>query len=40
MVTDGEIALRLSNQLLQIKAIKIQTANPFQWASGWLSPIY
>jgi orotate phosphoribosyltransferase len=26
--------------LLQIKAIKLQPANPFTWASGWLSPIY
>ena len=27
-------------QLLQIKAIKLQPANPFTWASGWTSPIY
>jgi len=27
-------------QLLQIKAIKLQPANPFTWASGWKSPIY
>jgi orotate phosphoribosyltransferase len=27
-------------QLLQIKAIKLQPANPFKWASGWKSPIY
>ncbi len=26
--------------LLQIKAIKLQPANPFTWASGWRSPIY
>jgi orotate phosphoribosyltransferase len=26
--------------LLQIKAIKLQPANPFTWASGWISPIY
>ena len=26
--------------LLQIKAIKINVAKPFQWASGWKSPIY
>ncbi|MBE0667601.1 MAG: orotate phosphoribosyltransferase, partial [Bacteroidales bacterium] len=26
--------------LLQIKAIKLQPANPFTWASGWKSPIY
>ncbi|MCE5346266.1 MAG: orotate phosphoribosyltransferase [Bacteroidales bacterium] len=26
--------------LLQIKAIKLQPATPFTWASGWKSPIY
>ena len=26
--------------LMQIKAIKLQPANPFTWASGWKSPIY
>ncbi len=30
----------IATQLLQIKAIKLQPANPFTWASGWLSPIY
>lgn len=25
---------------MQIKAIKLQPANPFVWASGWNSPIY
>lgn len=25
---------------MQIKAIKLQPANPFTWASGWKSPIY
>lgn len=30
----------IANQLLQIKAIKLQPANPFTWASGWKSPIY
>lgn len=30
----------IAHQLLQIKAIKLQPANPFTWASGWLSPIY
>lgn len=28
------------HSLLQIKAIKLNTANPFTWASGWTSPIY
>jgi len=40
MVINAETASRLSRYLLQIKAIQIQTANPFHWASGWLSPIY
>lgn len=30
----------LANKLLQIRAIKLQPANPFTWASGWKSPIY
>lgn len=30
----------IATQLLQIKAIKLQPANPFNWASGWISPIY
>ncbi|MDR0768595.1 MAG: orotate phosphoribosyltransferase [Dysgonamonadaceae bacterium] len=30
----------LANKLLKIKAIKLQLANPFTWASGWKSPIY
>ncbi len=30
----------IAKQLLQIKAIKLQPANPFTWASGWKSPIY
>lgn len=40
MIINQEIAHKLSSYLLQIKAIQIQTANPFQWASGWFSPIY
>ncbi len=27
-------------KLLNIKAIKLQPANPFTWASGWKSPFY
>jgi len=40
MVINAETASELSRFLLQIKAIQIQTANPFHWASGWFSPIY
>jgi orotate phosphoribosyltransferase len=31
---------KVAQSLLQIKAIKLQPANPFTWASGWKSPIY
>ncbi|TFH46238.1 MAG: orotate phosphoribosyltransferase [Bacteroidia bacterium] len=34
------IEKRTAEYLLQIKAIKLQPANPFTWASGWKSPIY
>ena len=30
----------LAHKLLQIKAIKLNPAKPFTWASGWKSPIY
>jgi orotate phosphoribosyltransferase len=30
----------IAEKLLKIKAIKLQPANPFTWASGWKSPIY
>lgn len=30
----------VAEKLLNIKAIKLQPANPFTWASGWQSPIY
>jgi orotate phosphoribosyltransferase len=35
-----ESALKVSEFLLQIKAIKLQPNEPFKWASGWNSPIY
>ncbi len=35
-----KVAEIIANQLLQIKAIKLQPSNPFTWASGWQSPIY
>ena len=31
---------KLAKKLLKIRAIKLQPANPFLWASGWQSPIY
>lgn len=30
----------IAELLIQSKAIKLEPAKPFQWASGWLSPIY
>ena len=35
-----EIAIKVARYLLQSKAIKLEPANPFTWASGWKSPIY
>jgi len=30
----------VAEKLLKIKAVKLQPANPFTWASGWKSPVY
>jgi orotate phosphoribosyltransferase len=40
MVYNEDIALQISEFLLQIKAIKLSPKEPFTWASGWKSPIY
>src|SRR6476661_901010 len=40
MYYKSEIEQKIAEFLLQIKAIKLQPANPFTWASGWKSPIY
>ena len=40
MVYDQKIAKQTAKYLLQINAIKLNTENCFQWASGWTSPIY
>jgi orotate phosphoribosyltransferase len=40
MILNDESALKVAEFLLQIKAIKLQPAKPFTWASGWKSPIY
>ena len=39
-MNEKETALALANFLLQIKAIKLNPASPFTWASGLKSPIY
>ncbi len=31
---------RVAQDLLQIKAIKLEPTKPFLWSSGWFSPIY
>jgi orotate phosphoribosyltransferase len=40
MIFKKDTAEQLADFLLQIKAIKLQPTKPFQWASGWMSPIY
>ena len=40
MIKDKDIAKKIAELLLQIKAVKIQPTNPYTWASGWKSPIY
>ena len=40
MIYNKEIATKVSESLLQIKAIKLNVNEPFTWASGMRSPIY
>lgn len=40
MILNTESAIKIAESLLQIKAIKLNPTSPFQWASGWNSPIY
>ena len=40
MLYNKEIATKVSESLLQIKAIKLNVLEPFTWASGMRSPIY
>jgi orotate phosphoribosyltransferase len=35
-----ESASKVSEFLLQVKAIRLEPGKPFTWASGWKSPIY
>lgn len=37
---NSELAAKVANELLRIKAVKLRTNDPFTWASGWRSPIY
>ena len=40
MIFDKNIARKTAELLLQINAIKLSPNDPFNWASGWKSPIY
>jgi len=40
MIMNKDTAKKTAELLLQIKAIKLSPSEPFQWASGWKSPIY
>jgi len=40
MILNNDKALKVAEFLLQIKAVKLQPKSPFQWSSGWNSPIY
>ena len=40
MIISQKRAQKTASYLLQVKAIKLNSKNPFHWASGWLSPIY
>jgi orotate phosphoribosyltransferase len=40
MKKNEESYLKVSEYLLQIKAIKLNLSKPYTWASGWKSPIY
>ena len=40
MIYAKNIATETAEQLLKIRAIKLQPNEPFTWASGWKSPIY
>lgn len=40
MIYSKAIAKQTAAYLLQIKAVELNNAKPFQWASGWKSPIY
>ncbi|MBQ3634363.1 MAG: orotate phosphoribosyltransferase [Bacteroidales bacterium] len=37
---ENNTSAHIAGSLMDIKAIKLQPAQPFTWASGWKSPIY
>ncbi|MFT4521871.1 MAG: orotate phosphoribosyltransferase [Bacteroidia bacterium] len=40
MIVNSISASKLADYLLKIKAIKLNTKQPYTWSSGWKSPIY
>lgn len=40
MSNDLDITKRIAQLLLEAQAIKLSPEKPFQWSSGWFSPIY
>ena len=40
MQTAPEVAQHIAALLLSIDAVRLNPENPFQWSSGWKSPIY
>ena len=40
MILDKDTAKKTAEVLLKVKAIKLNSSEPFKWASGWNSPIY
>ena len=40
MTLDPTTAQHVARVLLEVEAVKLNLEQPFQWASGWLSPIY
>ncbi|MCF0048762.1 orotate phosphoribosyltransferase [Dyadobacter chenwenxiniae] len=40
MLNQQDINKRIAELLLEAQAIKLSPDKPFQWSSGWLSPIY
>ncbi|QOD62176.1 orotate phosphoribosyltransferase [Polaribacter haliotis] len=40
MILNKDTAKKTAELLLQVKAIKLSPKEPFNWASGWKSPIY
>lgn len=39
-IFNKDVAKKIAATLLEVEAVKLSPENPFQWASGWNSPIY